>query len=147
MKSGYWDAMIKKIRSKQAVSEVVGIVLLLGITITLFAILNANVSQFFFGSSSSQVNLIGTLENNTIFIEHNGGESLEGKTKIIITIDNISSTYNASDKLIDLNKNTKWDIGEIFEVTYTDLENKYIGVTVIASNTILLSAVLQQVAS
>jgi FlaG/FlaF family flagellin (archaellin) len=139
--------MIKKIRSKQAVSEVVGIVLLLGITITLFAILNANVSQFFFGSSSSQVNLIGTLENNTIFIEHNGGESLEGKTKIIITINNISSTYNTSDKLIDLNKNTKWDIGEIFEITYTDLENKYIGVTVIASNTILLSAVLQQVAS
>lgn len=139
--------MIKKIRSKQAVSEVVGIVLLLGITITLFAILNANVSQFFFGSSSSQVNLIGILENNTIFIEHNGGESLEGKTKIIITIDNISSTYNASDKLIDLNKNTKWDIGEIFEETYTDLKNKYIGVTVIATNTILLSAVLQQAAS
>ncbi len=53
MKSGYWDAMIKKIRSKQAVSEVIGVVLLLGITITLFAILNANVSQFFFGSSSS----------------------------------------------------------------------------------------------
>ncbi len=39
------------------------------------------------------VNLIGTIDKtqNMIYIEHNGGESLEGTTEIIITIG--SNTY------------------------------------------------------
>ncbi len=88
MKSGYWDAMVKNIRSKQAVSEVIGVVLLLGITISLFAVLNFYVFSFSVNPSVPLVSLIGTIdkENNMINIEHNGGESLEGTTNIIITI-------------------------------------------------------------
>ena len=56
--------MLKKIRSKQAVSEVIGVVLLLGITISLFAILNFSVFHFSFNPSVPSVNLIGTIDKD-----------------------------------------------------------------------------------
>ncbi|MCJ7572499.1 MAG: type IV pilin N-terminal domain-containing protein [Candidatus Thermoplasmatota archaeon] len=140
--------MKRKIGSKQAVSEVIGVFLLLGITITLFAILNSNVSQFFFGSSIPLVNLIGTIDqkNNMIYIEHNGGESLEGTTDIIITIGSNTYPRNTSDLLIDINNDFKWNFGETLQFNFTgiDITDKYIGVTVIDSNAILLSVVLQK---
>ncbi len=139
--------MKRKIRSKQAVSEVIGIVLLLGITITLFAVLNANVSQFIFGSSIPLVNLIGTIDKtqNMIYIEHNGGESLEGTTEIIITIGSNTYQNKTSDLLIDINNDNKWNFGETLQFSSIEpITGKYIGVAVRDSNAILLSAVLQQ---
>lgn len=149
--SSYWDAMIKKNRSKQAVSEVLGVVLLLGITVTLFAILNSTVSQSLFGSSIPLVNLIGSIDkkNNMIYIEHNGGESLEGTTEITITIESNTTIKKTSDLLIDKNNDYKWNLGETLQfnctdIGITDITDKYIGVTVMDSNAILLSVVLQE---
>lgn len=143
----YWDAMVKKNRSKQAVSEILGVVLLLGITITLFAVLNLNVTQIIFGSSVPLVNIIGTIDKtqNMIYIDHNGGESLGGTADIIITIGSNSFLRNTSDLLIDINNDNKWNFGETLQFDYTgiDITNKYIGVTVINSNAIILSIVLQ----
>lgn len=151
--SSYWDAMLNKKRSKQAVSEVLGVVLLLGITVTLFTILNSNVSQSFFGTSIPLVNLVATIDqdqnNNTIYIQHNGGESLEATTEITITIGSYTTTYKTSDLLIDTNYNYKWNMGEALQFNCTDIgipdiTDVYIGVTVMDSNAILLSAVLQK---
>jgi UDP-N-acetylmuramyl pentapeptide phosphotransferase/UDP-N-acetylglucosamine-1-phosphate transferase len=140
--------MIKKIHSKQAVSEVIGVVLLLGITITLFAVLNLNVTQSIFGTSIPLVNLVGTIDKtqNMIYIEHNGGESLKGTTKIIIAIGSNIYQKNTSDLLIDTNHDSQWNLGENlqFNFTGTNIIGKYIGVTIIDSNAILLSVVLQQ---
>ena len=148
MKSGYRDAMIKKIRSKQAVSEVIGVVLLLGITISLFAVLNFYVFHFSINPSVPSVDLIGTIdkENNLITIEHNGGESLEGTTDIIITIGTNTYTRNTSDLLIDSNNDNKWNFGETVQFSGEDVTGKYVRATVVdpISNTILLSVVLQQ---
>ena len=147
IKSHYRDAMINKIRSKQAVTEVVGVVLLLGITITLFAVINSNVSQFIFGSSIPLVNLVGTIDKtqHIIYIEHSGGESLEGTTEIIITIGPNNIQKNTSDLLIDSNSDSKWNLGETLQYSYNeDITGKYIGITVIDFNAILLSVVLQQ---
>ena len=151
MKSGYRDAMIKKIRSNQAVSEVIGVVLLLGITISLFAILNYSVFHFSFDPSVTSVNLIGTVDKaqtyDNITIEHNGGESLDGKTLIIITIGYNTNPIrrNASDLLNDLNHDNKWNFGEAIEFP-NHTKGQYIQVSVIDSvkNSILLSVVLQQ---
>ena len=143
--------MKRKIHSKQAVSEVIGVFLLLGITITLFTVLNSNVSQFLLGSTIPLVNLIGTIDqkNNMIYIEHNGGESLEGTTDIIITIESTTYRHNASDLLIDINNDHKWNFGETLQFNFTGIpiSNKYIGVTVMDSNAILLSVVIQQASS
>jgi hypothetical protein len=84
-----------------------------------------------------------------IYIEHYGGESLEGTTDITITIDSNTYSRKTSDLLIDINNDYKWNLGEVLQFNCTDigipdLRDKYIGVTVIDSNAILLSAVLQQ---
>ena len=140
--------MLKKNRSKYAVSEVVGVVLLLAMTMTLFAVLNSNIFQFTNISSIPSVNLIGTIDkdNSLIILEHNGGESLEGTTKIIVTIGSDTYPNSTSDLLIDINNDKKWNLGEILEFSYKniDIVGKQIRVMVIDSNAVLLSVVLKQ---
>ena len=151
MKSGYWDAMRKKIRSNQAVSEVIGVVLLLGITMCLFAVLNFTVFHFSFEPSVTSVNLIGTIDKaqtyDNITIEHYGGESLDGNIQIMITIGYSTTPIlrNVSDLLNDLNGDNKWNFGEIIEFP-NHTKGQYIQVSVMdpVKNTILLSVVLQQ---
>jgi FlaG/FlaF family flagellin (archaellin) len=151
MMSGYRDAMTKRIHSKQAVSEVIGVVLLLGITISLFAVLNFYVFHFSFNPSVPSVDLIGTInkEDNKVIIniEHNGGESLEGTTEITITIGSNTYQRNTSDLLIDTNNDNKWNFGEIVQFGPVPITgSEYIRATVVdpKSNTMLLSVVLQQ---
>jgi flagellin-like protein len=140
--------MKHRIRSRQAVSEVIGVVLLLGMTVSLYIILNTNVSSFSFSSPAPLVNLIGTIDktNKIIYIEHNGGESLEGTTKIRITIGSDTYSKNTGDLLIDANNDYKWNFGEALQFSFNgvDITGKFIQVTVMDSNSILLSAVLQQ---
>jgi flagellin-like protein len=148
--------MWKKKRSTEAVSEVVGVVLLLGMTITLFAFLNYVVFSFSFGSSPPSVNLIGTLDmdDNTVIIKHYHGDSLEGTTNVIVTIG--SSSYQKSIKQMylydewsfqDTNSDGKWNFGEVVRFRSSEISpDTYIQVTVVhqETNTILLTTVLQQ---
>jgi FlaG/FlaF family flagellin (archaellin) len=140
--------MLKKNRSKYAVSEVVGVVLLLAMTMTLFAVLNSNIFQFTNVSSIPSVNLIGTIDkdNNLIILEHNGGESLEGTTKIIVTIGSDTYSNDTGDLLIDINNDKKWNLGEILEFSFKgiDIVGKQIRVMAVDSNAVLLSVVLKQ---
>ncbi|VVB60675.1 Uncharacterised protein [uncultured archaeon] len=141
--------MTKKRRSSQAVSEVLDIVLLLGITIGLFAFLNYIVFSYSFQPSAPSVNLVGSIDktNGIITIEHNGGESLDGKTQIIITIGSDTTPSNVIDLLSDTNGDGKWNFGETVQFPYYgDTTSSYIRAIVIdpSTNTLILSAVLQQ---
>ena len=146
--------MTKKSRSNQAVSEVLDIVLLLGMTIALFAFLNYIVFSYSFDESSPSVSLIGSIDkvNNVINIEHNGGESLEGNTNVIITIESDVYQNTSKELLRDVNGDNKWNIGEIvqFDCSPEDIEditdNLYIKVLVVdlSTNSLVLSGELQQ---
>jgi hypothetical protein len=154
--------MGKHKRTKHAVSEVLATVLLLGITIALFGVLNYIVFSFSFEPAAPAVNLIGSITEdetyNNITIEHNGGESLDGTTEIIITVgsqinkNTVENIINgATDwKIIPLknDKNPdKWDFGETIDFTsHYDLTNTYIQAMVRdpSTNTLILSVVLQQ---
>jgi FlaG/FlaF family flagellin (archaellin) len=140
--------MLKKNRSKYAVSEVVGVILLLVMTMMLFAVLNFNVFSFTSVSSIPSVNLIGTIDkdNNLIILEHSGGDSLEGTTKILVIIGSDTYPSNTSDLLIDINNDKKWNLGEILEFSYKNIDiiGKQIRVMVLDSNAGLLSVVLKQ---
>lgn len=154
--------MTKKRRMNHAVSEVLATVLLLGITIALFGFLNYVVFSFSFEPSAPSVSLIGSIDadeiHNNITIEHNGGESLDGTTELIITIGSItnkSTVQGIIDGTTDWklfssqnDKNPdKWDFGETiqFESRY-DFTNTYIQATVMdpSANTLILSVILQQ---
>ena len=140
--------MLKKNRSKYAVSEVVGVILLLVMTMMLFAVLNFNVFSFTSVSSIPSVNLIGTIDKdkNLIILEHSGGDSLEGTTKIIVIIGSDTYPNSTSDLLIDINNDKKWNLGEILEFSYKNIDiiGKQIRVMVLDSNAVLLSVVLKQ---
>jgi FlaG/FlaF family flagellin (archaellin) len=141
--------MRKKIRSIQAVSEVVGVVLLLGITLSLFAVLNTFVFSFSFDTSAPSVNLIGTIDksNDVVYIKHNGGDSLPGDIKVLIQIGSQTYQKTSGELLIDTNTDTKWNFGENLRFDSPQpLFNKYIRATVVnpETNSIILSVVLQQ---
>ena len=158
--------MTKKSRSNQAVSEVVDIVLLLGITIALFTFLNYIVFSYSFNESSPSVSLIGSIDkvNNMINIEHNGGELLGSETRIIFNIAGAEDRFTIGEiknrdnvKIIKSDGSEElpddsWSIGEIVQIDmdkfqgHIDITDKYIQALVVdpSTNTLILSAVLQQ---
>jgi hypothetical protein len=154
--------MTKKTGSSHAASEVLATVLLLGITIVLFGFLNYIVFSFSFEPTAPSVNLIGSLSEdeiyNNITIEHNGGESLEGNTRIVITVGTHISTSSVqeiingiTDWRLTTSQNDKhpdtWDFGETVQFTSPyDFTNTYIQASVLdpATNSLILSVVLQQ---
>jgi FlaG/FlaF family flagellin (archaellin) len=149
-------------KSNHATSEVLATVLLLGITIVLFGFLNYIVFSFSFEPAAPSVNLIGSLTVNqptsNITIEHNGGESLDGTTEIIITIGSVTYKKTLKDildgtenwtfvALNDDENSETWDFGETVEfISGVDLSNSYVKASVRdpSSNTLILSVTLQQ---
>jgi hypothetical protein len=149
-------------KSNHATSEVLATVLLLGITIALFGFLNYIVFSFSFEPAPPSVNLIGSLAEDQptsiVTIEHNGGESLDGTTEIIITIGSVTYKETLKDILdgaanwtfVALNDDENpetWDFGETVEFSSgADLSNSYVKASVRdpSSNTLILSVTLQQ---
>jgi flagellin-like protein len=152
--------MVKK--SNHAASEVLATVLLLAITIALFGFLNYIVFSFSFEPGAPSVNLIGSIvedqPTSSVTIEHNGGESLDAATEIIITIGSVTYKETLQDILkgtanwtfVALNDDKNpltWDFGEIVEfISGADLSNSYVKASVRdpSSNTLILSVTLQQ---
>lgn len=136
--------MTKKTRGTDAVSEVLGVVLLLGMTIALFVFLNYIVFSYSFEQAAPSVNLIGSIdrEHKNITIEHSGGMSLDGDVQILVTIGETTSQKNASELL----QKQTWDYGDIVRFPYDDITGKYVQAMVRdpATNTLILSVVLQQ---
>ena len=147
--------MTNKRRSNQAVSEVVGVILLLGITIGLFGFLNYVVFSFSFQPSAPSVNLVGSINitNHKIIIEHNGGDSLDGNTDIIVTIGNnppdqksvsylINHTTSLTWNFNKINTDYKWNLGETVQYIYpSGSTNIRVIVIDTATNTLILSTV------
>ena len=138
--------MIDKRRRNKAVSEIVGTVLLLGIAIAMFAL----VQLFAFGllsenPNSPSVRLFATIDDNTIYVFHNGGEELSLDTKIIFTIDDniinrtakeiINSTTDNGDKF--------WNIGEKLSYSPAGSEVSVIVVDV-SSNSVIMRTIFQE---
>ena len=139
---------MKYIKNNQAVSEIIGIAILLGISVSLFGLVQTIVLNYPFEPSPPTVDLVGHIENNNIIIEHQGGESISLDSKILISIDGEQSSDTASD-LIDIDTSDNddlWDIGEFISYPLTvDYKNKYVKATVIdtETNSIVMIGVLQ----
>lgn len=141
--------MRTKTRTEKAVSEVISVVLLLGITISLFGFLNYIVFSFSVGDSPPSVSLIGSVDtaNNATIIEHYNGDSLDPSTIVIITIGSFTYQRTAGELLQDTNKDTLWNFGEKIQFTSMAITPEtYVQVTVVdpATNAIILTSVLQQ---
>lgn len=138
-----------KIKNKNdAVSEMLGTVLLLLIAVVSFMIIEANVLLNPLTDDQSYITIVGEITEKNITLLHRGGESLSLKTKVIFEID--ENIYNIivgeNDYLVsEFKVDGLWNIGEslIFTQAY-DLDNSEVKVTVIdgESNTVIMSEIL-----
>ena len=143
---------MKNKRKKSGISEIIGTVILLGISVSLFSTVQFIVYSYPIQPSSPSVNLVGTIENDRLIIEHHGGESLSLETQISFIIETQSLVINVTDYLDDKNNDNRWGIGEIIIFNLTtdanppiDPTGKHIEASVIdvESNTIVMRAILQ----
>ncbi len=104
--------MIKIFNNKKGVSEVVGVIIMLGIAIALFSVVYLMAINFPFNEPNPYVRLSATYDNddNAIIIVHQGGVNLSRNTNIIVVIDGdlINETV---DQLVGYN-GSSWNIGE-----------------------------------
>lgn len=109
-----------------AVSEVVGTLLLLVISVTIFSVIYLSVFSVDVSPSTPSVNLLGTIKENSLTFDHRGGEDLGTETKIqIMLLDGSVQSYLADpdNYLNDENLNNKWNIGERFNLNLSYLPN------------------------
>lgn len=95
------------------VSEVIGTILLLIISVSLFSIIYASFFSAEVQPSTPSVNLVGTVHEKELILQHLGGNDLDLETNIIIKLkDGTRISKNAeSSTSIDPDK---WNIGERF---------------------------------
>ena len=136
---------MKNNRKNIAVSDVVGTIVLLGITVALFSTLCVGVLSYPFSPSEPAVNIVGTRDGTDLILEHRGGEALSLDTKVIITIgDDSPLPLIVGDYLTPEEKrDNRWGIGEGFVYDVGEGERVVITVVDIESNSVIMLGTFQ----
>ncbi len=142
----------KNQRKNQAVSEVFGTLLLIGIGVSLFvllAIVTFSMPSVFFSDTPPSVNIIGRMEGNSVIFEHHGGQSMPLDTEITVMFAEIPVVMTVGDVLESASKaDGEWNIGEkiVFPYNNPNLPIMQISVTITdkASNSVVMRGVLQE---
>ena len=147
--SHFWG---KKQRRYTGASEVVGTLLLIGIGVSLFALLSIvtfTMPSVFFSEPTPSVNIVGHVVGNTVVFEHYGGRALPLDTKITVMFAETRVVMTVGDILDSVSKTDGvWNIGEKIVIVNNDpnlpimLINAIITDT--ASNTVVMRGVLQE---
>lgn len=138
---------MKEKRKNLGVSEIIGTILLLGISVTLFSGIQLYVFSAEQSAEPIKPIIGGSLKDSTIILQHLGGRSLDEQTRIQYQIGNSTiKLFLNSSFFIDDNNNQKWDVGEIIRYPVSGEEDSIIEVKVIdeKSNDLLFINVLQQ---
>jgi hypothetical protein len=153
-KSRKYNIIIQKCcqRKTNAVSEVVGTLLLIAIAIALFALLAfiaITLPYIFLSSPTPSVNIIGMVEGNGIVLEHYGGQSIPldaeirvsfAETPVYTTVNNVLDAKGKADK--------EWNIGEKVFIPYNDPNLPIMRITILitdrSTNAVLMRGILQE---
>ena len=130
-------------RANKAVSETVGTIILLGISVALFSVVYVSVLTIYPSSPRPSVNIICSVDENNlnITLEHCGGKQLELDTEIQITINETNEKFIVEDYLNnDSKENGAWDVGERVKYPVEDISNKMVSVSVVdkESNAVIM---------
>ena len=144
----------RKIKSNKAVSEVFGTIMLLAISVSLFSVIYLSLFSIQATPSSPSVDIVGTIDENILILEHMGGEDLKLDTKVIMRFpDDTSETTAVGDNnymTASAKVDSKWNIGEQFRYSLDGEPNfeRYqpLDVTVvdIDSNSVIMSGILRE---
>lgn len=141
------EVNMKRKRKDEGVSEILGTVLLLGISVALFSVLYLMLQNVLVAEHTPVADLIGYIDGDTVFIEHHGGNSLPRSTVITVSVGGIHHIIDFDDSF-DRNNNGYWDIGEqvYLEINLSQI-NEPVAVVVsvldVTSNTLLYSGTLK----
>lgn len=141
MKKKFWNS-IKNRQSDNGVSEIIGTILLLGMTVTLFSLVYASVLTISPTPPTPSANIVFRVEEDNITIDHCGGVALSLDTKILMTIGSTSMNATAKDGLDDKYKDDGlWGMGEKLVFPVEDLSGKKITIHVVDvdSNSIVMT--------
>ena len=139
----------KKLKNNTiAVSEVLGTVLLLVISVTLFSVVYASVLSIPNTPSTPSVTIIGTIEDNMLMLEHRGGDKLTLNSEILLSMkDGSTDRFPISQYLEDQYKENGWNIGErvIYDLD-PNMQFKPVGVVVVdhISNSVVMMGTVQE---
>ena len=140
--------MIKKVkRRNNAVTEMVGTMLLLVISVAIFSVLYLSIVTVSPNPAQPSVNLICTLDNENITFEHRGGETLDLETVITVTIDDVNNKFIVDNYINnDFKQDGKWNVGERVIYPTGDVTNLKVSVSVVdkLSNSVIMMIDLQE---
>ena len=138
---------MKKNRGNLGVSEIIGTVLLLGITVSLFSALQLIVLSGEQQPPPPKTVIGGYLKNGMIVLQNQGGPSLDEQTLIQYQVESkVYDLHLNSSYFIDDNKNDEWDVGEQFKYPVSINDDSFVEAKVIdqKTNRLLFINVLQQ---
>jgi hypothetical protein len=125
------------------VNEIVGTMLLLGISISLFSVVYYSVLSFPDPISTPSAQIVCSLdtENNRIIFQHLGGDPISGNSRIVVHKGNFLEEKMLSEYIGD-----EWKMGESIIYDIFNVNNTYVSALVIDTNTnsIVSEAILQK---
>ncbi len=130
------------INSNSAVSEVMGTILLLSITVGLFSVVAISVYNLLPFNPAPSADIICQVNGDNIILTHHGGDSLSLETKIGFSNNTGTKYIVAKDYLDETSKEDgKWSIGEKIAYSNPNLLQNQIRVMVVdpSSNSFILS--------
>ncbi len=135
-------------RKEHAISEIVGTMLILGISIALFSIVYISLLTTTSTPLSPSVDIIGTIEGNTIIIEHRGGKSVDINANLIIEIAGIRQPTQSINEFMSVQaqNNEKWNVGETIRYPAQNLSDRRVdlGIGDVSSNSLVLYSNIQE---
>ena len=131
-----------------AISEIIGTVILLAISVALFSIIYLTLSSSLIIQESPQVNIVGFVDGDNLILEHLGGSSLDSSIEFLFTIGGQQQTFSLdSIEFSDTNLNERWDIGERVNYSSSQIGGLYSVVASVrdrTSNTLLYNGLLKE---
>lgn len=138
-------------QKEHAVSEIVGTLILVVIAVSTFSavsIIILNPWQNFSNVDILEVLLVGSIHNNDVIIEHQGGIPLDTKTTLTITIEGTADTFRVNDfsYWYDQNSDGLWTVGERVVYPAGNLQGKQVSCVVIDvdKNSIIFDKIIQK---
>jgi len=136
-----------------AVSEIMGTILLLSISIILLSLLyllvlnNANNPSSYGHVSPSDI--VASVDEKNVYLQNNGGNPISPNTKLIITVSGQKYFATVKDCLVDTNGDGQWTIGErlvFIPPGFTSLNGLEVSVEVITpdNNAMIMYGLLQE---
>ncbi len=133
-------------RTDEAISDLLGAMLLLTVAVSVFSVISLNILSDLSPEEHPLVTIVGALEGNNVILTHRGGEPLPLESEIVLTIGGTQLNFTAGQLLDNKSKQDElWTIGELLVYSGTNLTGLRVEATVVdvKDDTTLLMGILQ----